>query len=480
MYREFHHTDLRSRAGTPEVAALLDLYERLAPHGGPVKLEPFTRIANERFGAFTVIAVPAGDEHYRFTKVGAGTAALSQIDFAAEGCFRSLPGELSSLLEALYGRVLAEARPVFAVHRSARASQVHLWERLVLPARDGAGAPSLIDFALPREYQANVLGAVIEASCDGILSLRAIRDAQGAIEDAVVVTVDERAARYLGTTADQLIDQRVRPFLAPLGGWDLWGAAFGKGAIEKFETSCVVEGLDTLLRVTVANVREGIAVSFNDITDLRYALLEMEMSKEEAERARQELMTEISARRMIEGELRRIATTDGLTGVLNRRGFEDRMQKEASTARRYGYPLSVIAIDLDHFKKINDMHGHAAGDMVLMSVAALFMEEIRQDSDTVGRVGGEEFMAVLPHTPLDGAVMVAERLRHKLINLPIVVGDATLYISASFGIAELRESAEATLVAADEALYRAKNSGRNRVVAIREARPEAPRAASGF
>jgi diguanylate cyclase (GGDEF)-like protein/hemerythrin-like metal-binding protein len=169
-------------------------------------------------------------------------------------------------------------------------------------------------------------------------------------------------------------------------------------------------------------------------------------------------------RREAEGRAReyaRQADTDALTGVLNRLGFNGAFSREFERARRYQQPLSVVMLDLDHFKRINDAHGHAAGDQVLAGVARLVEANIR-DSDIMARWGGEEFVVVAPQTSLQGAALLAEKLRALMETSPLgPVGPVT----GSFGVAELRpgDSVEHLLHRADEALYRAKGEGRNRV-----------------
>lgn len=167
-------------------------------------------------------------------------------------------------------------------------------------------------------------------------------------------------------------------------------------------------------------------------------------------------------------EVGRLARLDPLTGIANRRAFEEALGRAFANARRTGIPLSVVTVDLDHFKIVNDRLGHVAGDAVLAAVAGRLAGSLR-DGDLVARVGGEEFGMVLPGAGLAEAIEVAERLRMRVASSPIVVnaGDA-LAVTASFGCATLGaadEEAIALLVRADTKLYAAKASGRNRVMA---------------
>jgi diguanylate cyclase (GGDEF)-like protein/PAS domain S-box-containing protein len=174
---------------------------------------------------------------------------------------------------------------------------------------------------------------------------------------------------------------------------------------------------------------------------------------------------DISERKSKESELHRLATTDPLTGALNRRAFTERSNDEVERARRGGHVVSVVACDLDRFKSINDTHGHATGDRVLKAFTAAVHDLIRP-SDAFGRVGGEEFAILLPGSDAESAVRVAERIRARFEATQIAAADGgTIGATASFGVAAWHgeDAFENTLQAADEALYAAKTAGRNRV-----------------
>lgn len=159
--------------------------------------------------------------------------------------------------------------------------------------------------------------------------------------------------------------------------------------------------------------------------------------------------------------LARLAHHDPLTGLLNRRGFDERMAAALSSARRRQTPLSLLILDADHFKQVNDRHGHDVGDQVLQAISQMLSQRLRE-VDIVARIGGEEFVVLLPDTGPQGASHVAEVLVHAMACIEIpVVGTVTL----SCGVATVQvdtESPEAALKRADAALYRAKQSGRNR------------------
>jgi diguanylate cyclase (GGDEF)-like protein len=163
--------------------------------------------------------------------------------------------------------------------------------------------------------------------------------------------------------------------------------------------------------------------------------------------------------------LHEMSTLDGLTRQLNHRSIYDRLTEELERARRYRYPLSVILCDLDHFKEVNDTHGHRAGDAVLREGAAALRRCLRS-TDILGRYGGEEFLAVLPQVDLPAACAAAERLRRSLEGVPVPVeSGARIGVTGSFGVATQSELPQATgdlLVSlADRRLYEAKAAGRN-------------------
>ncbi len=169
--------------------------------------------------------------------------------------------------------------------------------------------------------------------------------------------------------------------------------------------------------------------------------------------------------------------TDSLTGLKNRRGFLEACDGALQRSRRSGKPLSVVLADLDHFKEVNDVLGHGAGDEVLQKVAREFRSSVREQ-DTVGRWGGEEFVFLLPDTELAGALRVAENLRRRVADLAIEAGRGRLTVS--LGAAQYRPGTdvEESISRADRALYRAKEGGRNRSEAD-ESFPAAPKGLSG-
>jgi diguanylate cyclase (GGDEF)-like protein len=170
--------------------------------------------------------------------------------------------------------------------------------------------------------------------------------------------------------------------------------------------------------------------------------------------------------KMMEAQLDRLARTDMLTALSNRRDFYDLAAKEVARSARHPHPLSLLLMDIDHFKKINDTHGHAIGDQVLRKLARSLGDALRE-VDLPARMGGEEFAVLMPETELGQALQVAERLRAALEQTTVDVADGPpLRFTVSIGVTQWDPAdadIDATLARADAALYRAKHQGRNRV-----------------
>lgn len=166
-----------------------------------------------------------------------------------------------------------------------------------------------------------------------------------------------------------------------------------------------------------------------------------------------------------EHHLRHLAETDALTGLANRAMLEQALGNALSSTRLDGSSLCVLLADLDHFKRINDLHGHLVGDGVLREVGARMRSAVR-DVDFVGRYGGEEFMVILAKTPLETAQEIAERIRERVAGSPIKVHSVVVGITISLGLAVMRggDTADALVERADLGLYAAKTQGRDRVV----------------
>jgi diguanylate cyclase (GGDEF)-like protein len=191
------------------------------------------------------------------------------------------------------------------------------------------------------------------------------------------------------------------------------------------------------------------------------------------EEAKQELEREILERRELEARLRQMATTDALTGALNRAGFLALAQSELEREPPSGRNLALMMIDVDHFKSINDQYGHAGGDVALRHLVALLGGRIRR-SDLLGRLGGEEFAILLPSIMPEEAERMAARLLAHVAGSPALFGGQPIELTVSIGLAAAKpddRSIEPIIARADDALYRAKRGGRNRVVKDQQVQP---------
>ena len=199
---------------------------------------------------------------------------------------------------------------------------------------------------------------------------------------------------------------------------------------------------------------KGAIVTFDDVTELEKKSTALEEALAMLEKSQDEI-------RLRNEELQVLAKRDPLTGVANRRAFFEWLEREFTVARREGQTLCCLMVDIDHFKRVNDTHGHSAGDEVIRRIAEALTAEVRS-GDSVCRYGGEEFCVVLPGAPIEAAAAVAERLRRR-IESP---GFARVPVTASFGVSSSRFGATKPtelISQADDALYASKEAGRNRV-----------------
>ncbi len=227
--------------------------------------------------------------------------------------------------------------------------------------------------------------------------------------------------------------------------------AIGKGGerLEQMVALAPTSDIKKILRAVLEEVKTLRSANDKFITKLEEQRAEIEKLREELRKVREE------------------ASIDPLTGLRNRRSFERALQEFFRDYKKYGYPFSVIMIDLDNFKQINDTYGHLAGDKVLREVGNILRNYLRA-KDVAARTGGEEFTIILPGIRKDEAVMVAERLRKVMANHTVDYEGKKINFTASFGVAEMRdgvESPEDLLKEADEKLYKAKRTGKDKVVA---------------
>ncbi len=175
---------------------------------------------------------------------------------------------------------------------------------------------------------------------------------------------------------------------------------------------------------------------------------------------------DISVQKRLEADLEQLASVDGLTGLLNRRAFMEKAKEEVYRSDRYHKPFVIALLDIDHFKRINDTYGHAAGDRCLVALAGIVSQSIRQ-SDLFARFGGEEFVLMLTETELSQGMLLCDRLRRRISSAKVEFGGETITMTASLGVADFLctgETLDDMLARADAGLYEAKRNGRDQVV----------------
>ncbi|MFO7973139.1 MAG: diguanylate cyclase [Candidatus Hydrogenedentota bacterium] len=239
----------------------------------------------------------------------------------------------------------------------------------------------------------------------------------------------------------------------------------------------VSEGVTTLLgdasnyNDSLERHKNGVkkAMTLAGIQELERVMLhELEQMQETTQSYRKELdkaKAQIQEQRDQLEQLQSDASLDFLTKIPNRRTFDERLREEMSRASRYGSTFSLMVVDVDHFKNINDLHGHQAGDRILRAIAHILAEQ-RRASDFLARYGGEEFVVLLPETPAQRALNLAEKTRRKVHNARFRYGAETIRVTVSIGVGDFRpgeDNWDSLFARVDQALYGAKRKGRNQV-----------------
>lgn len=472
MFSEIHDSEIEKRAHAPAISHFLERWHRLAQKREGV---PFACFDPRDLGDLAddmIVLVPTGDGDFIYASFGARVAECSGGDMTGRRCSER-NGPAGVVFATSNRRALEEGRPIFTIHQRASETQVQMWERLVLPCKDSDGGDILVLYCRIRDFRQDLLGALLDASLDAILAVRILRDAAGQPIDGHVIAANRRAAQIADRPLEAFSDARllnVLPNFAINGVWQrCLDVAASRSPVEYITRYQHRSQGERWYEVAIAPLGDGFMLTYSDITERRQAEETALRQQREHAEANAALKAEIVRRQALEVELQRLATCDPLTGALNRRAITERLQKALLAAERYGHALTVATFDLDHFKAINDTFGHAAGDAVLKACAALVTHGLREDVDIFGRLGGEEFVAVLPQTDLTAAAAVAERLRRLVTECEVPIEGHVVRFSASFGLAawDGRETMDRLLSRSDTALYRAKSAGRN-VVCVDE------------
>ncbi|MCB1507847.1 MAG: diguanylate cyclase [Hyphomicrobiaceae bacterium] len=437
---------------------------------------------------FCMILSPL-DGTFHYTYYGRAIINLVGYDMT-DRTVRDLGGDLSATFEPQYRAALETRQPVYFTFRSMVTTDVHRWERLVLPVTHGENGIRLIVFTKPVFMLGELLNSVFAASHDGILALSHI-EGQDRADDFLIELANESASIMLDRPEGELFRQRASVVfdgdaLSPL--LDACRKVTARGAARSMEVPVASEKGFKTFRAAVNPMPGGVVLTLADISkevgsreelrrqrdEMRFTTETLEANAarladlaEELETAHGRLSEEIRQREVVEAELRVLAETDALTGLFNRRRFFAQAETEMVRARRMGSKFSLAVIDIDHFKQINDTYGHNFGDAILTSAADQMCQVLRTRLDILGRIGGEEFAVLMPGSDTEGARHVAERLREACTLVTVGEGkDAQAFsITVSIGVAEFDGDVtiDALYHRADCALYEAKRAGRDRV-----------------
>ena len=298
-----------------------------------------------------------------------------------------------------------------------------------------------------------LLSSVLDSSIDGIIAFKSVRDERGSITDFEWLLVNPTAEKIARRNANELIGKCLlveMPGSHNTGLFDFYVRVVETTNSQETELYYDDGSLQGWFQIVAVKLGDGLAVTFRDIT-------ERKQTEAAIQKANQ--------------ELQRLAITDGLTQVANRRQFDEYLHSQWQKLVRENATLSLIVCDIDYFKLYNDNYGHQAGDECLRVVAKAISRAVKRPADLVARYGGEEFAVILPHTDELGAIAVAENIAEEVQKSKILHSESTVseYVTLSIGIASTNPSSEYTpevlFSVADKGLYEAKKQGKNRAVA---------------
>ena len=384
-----------------------------------------------------------GDE-FVYGHYGAEIARYSQGDMTGRRV-SDFGGRLTTFFHASYVEALAHHRPLYTVHVSERSLAVFTWERLILPLHSPEGEDWLLVYGHPLQTRHQLLESVLDATSDALLALRRVGDEEGMDKGWMVLVCNPPFMEMFGVSRPAMVGFLVHEVLADWVALNIEAECLltMRSRGHRSVTRVLLTSQNELryLDIQLRPLKDGVVVSLTDATDLHEA----------------------------QKRLRHLASTDALTGLDNRREFDEQFRLEVQRARRSGEPLTLVMADIDAFKAYNDHYGHAAGDDCLRQFALILKSVFARELDVVARYGGEEFAILLPGTGLERALSLTERLLQRLAReaLPHAASPVARTVTASFGVAAFQGAAgddEVQLLRrADVALYDAKLNGRNRV-----------------
>lgn len=461
MINEVYTADIEVKLRSGEAMFLLRMFRKERANGRPATIGMLNSDVMKSYGANLVVLEQTGEGDFTFLYAGARVP-----DDLGNPISAKTTTAIHADTATLYRLGCAEASElgdaICVNHLSGPVNLVHRWECLFLPMEDSANRRMFVALCMPREYKDDFLRNLMDASPEAMVAAIPVRDSHGEVVDSTVVYANRQAVELSGHTGIEALagTSMMRMFgdVATAGGWDRNLTVMRSGKAANFEFHHRSNSESRWLRVSSIPIKDGLLASFSDITDQKRAQLELEHQKKM-------LMDEMEQRRGLEQELWALAHLDPLTALPNRRAFRDAAMVKLAESQTAHRPLALISLDIDHFKHVNDAYGHGAGDTVLRRLADVLKAPLRPNTDMAARTGGEEFAVILPDTDLDSAIAFAEKLRRRIEQTVVVVGEHEIRPTISLGVAMNRKSAnlDELMDRSDRALYTAKRTGRNKV-----------------
>lgn len=476
MSNELITREIDARVATDLAREMFEVFREASAEGAVPTIGLLDSARMKRFGRHLVMLDGAGPGALRVIHAGADVPdddGRTLGGHAVEALSPSLRLLLEKGAQAARGRDSA----ALVVHRAPLGAAIHRWEVLFLPLADRPDGPRSLIAVLfaPLEHKHSFLRTMLDAMPQAALVVET--SGGGApLAIAEIIAANAGAVRLLGHPSMETL------LAAPLGeafydlgpeqGWMKLVAEMQPGSTARFEYGHRQETGVLWLDVQVAPFGAGMMLTLSDISDLKRTILDLDHQ-------RKALLEEVAQRRTLEEELWALAHVDPLTGLPNRRAFQDDAQATLIAAQTLKRPCAMISIDIDHFKRVNDTHGHGAGDLVLRRVADILKAPLRPEVDFAARMGGEEFSVLLPDTEMPGARAFGDMLRNRVEHTVVIAGDAEIRPTISLGVAMMHQDGtlDDLLQRSDRALYAAKRAGRNRVMTEDEV-PEDDQAAA--
>ena len=445
----FWHTELRGdaidAAVNPALRVLLERW-RQAAAGAASRLPTTDGFGPHDLPLFSphLMLLQAEGDDFRYRHYGSEIHRHTGRN-PEGGLLSSIDTPLARFASLKYREVVRSASPMYTVHVSQDARSVLTWERLMLPLTDGDGSAWVLVYGRPLEMREQLLDAVLSATTDAILALRQVQGPADGQPAWLVALSNPALHRVCGLASGGAVDGELLTQALPAAWCE------------------VIEPLARALRSSGLAVLDSEATLLQDGQPRHFGLRASSIPGGCLLR-----VADLTTMRQHEASLRRLANEDGLTGIANRRAFDEALLAETRRASRPGVGLALVMLDIDHFKRFNDQHGHAVGDQCLQHVARVLANGCRRPGDLAARIGGEEFALLLPNTSVAGAMAMVDRIRGALQASALRPADKLPHVvTVSIGIAHV-DAAEPLIPArltesADRALYQSKANGRDRV-----------------